>query len=364
MTYPIIRKIEDVLPHIEGEDEFLQIDKGSYKVIDYKYTNPDTFGKIGTLTSDIRRECRGIIFDSDGNLIRRPFHKFFNLNEKPSEKLNTDLNHKVLHKYDGSMIAPFRVDGHVRLGTMLGITDISNQAEEFMADNKRFWEFVEICTLSGNTPIFEWCSRMNRVVLDYEEPKLVLLAIRKNTSGKYVNFKEVQSIAQSWDLECAIEQEAWSVDQKDTEGVVLLFDSGKMLKVKTDWYVELHKVVSQIDKDHKVAQLILDNKMDDIIAKLEGFHMERINKYSDEFYKLFHNKVEKLEEIVGEAKRLYGDDRKQIALNFVPKYPKPYAQFIFKSIQGCDINLELNNFMRKNVGNTKRYQNLWEWMNE
>ena len=83
--FPEIRTIDDVLPAIEGRKEFYVTDKGYYKVINYHVNLEDTFPEIDEQDPipAVRRECRGIMFNThSGRIIRRPFHKFFNLGER------------------------------------------------------------------------------------------------------------------------------------------------------------------------------------------------------------------------------------------------------------------------------------------
>ena len=94
--FPTIRNISDVLPAIEGRDEFVVAEKDGYTVINYNVMMADTFD------CNIRRECRGIIFGSKtGDIIRRPFHKFFNVNEREETQDHVvDLSrpHAILDK--------------------------------------------------------------------------------------------------------------------------------------------------------------------------------------------------------------------------------------------------------------------------
>ena len=102
--FPIITRIEDVLPHIEGFDEIIVAEREGYKVINYMVSTPRLWERSHGW--EVRRECRGLIFDDEGRLISRPFHKFFNLGEKEETLPNnvdvTELHH-ILDKMDGSM---------------------------------------------------------------------------------------------------------------------------------------------------------------------------------------------------------------------------------------------------------------------
>ena len=117
--FPLIRHIDDVLPAIEGCDEFKVIEKndeaGEYTAIDYMVVTPDSFPSMLSddpelrLISAIRRECRGIKFYKNGIIAARPYHKFHNLNERDetlSSIINWTRDYLAMSKLDGSMIHP------------------------------------------------------------------------------------------------------------------------------------------------------------------------------------------------------------------------------------------------------------------
>ena len=119
-TFPVIKNISDVLPAIEGRDEFVVADKGDYTIIQYSVVMSDTFPDVETDFDEfsssvdpniakIRRECRGIAFCNEtGTIIRRPMNKFFNINEREETQLNNldfRKEHWVDTKLDGSFIS-------------------------------------------------------------------------------------------------------------------------------------------------------------------------------------------------------------------------------------------------------------------
>lgn len=189
--FPTITHLSDVLPHVEGRDDFVVAVKDGYTVINYILQTSDTFRPDLTDRGNlIRRECRGLIFDNEtGVLIRRPFHKFFNVGER-EETLTLDLTqpHQILVKLDGSMIAPFKTsDGRLRWGTKMVAESFETAVSNFVERSNIDYEgFARDVISSGCTPIFEWMSRDNRIVIDYgAEPKLTLLAIRNMITGVY-----------------------------------------------------------------------------------------------------------------------------------------------------------------------------------
>jgi hypothetical protein len=50
-------------------------------------------------------------------------------------------------------------------------------------ENDRYVSFSKVWMDQDYTPIFEWCSPRNKIVLAYEQDLLVLTAIRHNRTG-------------------------------------------------------------------------------------------------------------------------------------------------------------------------------------
>jgi RNA ligase len=191
-TFPEIRTISDVLPHIEGREEFVVAEREGYTVINYIVAMADTFDMTGPddLSGAMRRECRGLIFDRDGVLMSRPFHKFFNVNERAetqTHEIDMSQPHVIMEKMDGSMIRPILVDGYLRLATKMGVTNVAMEAEAWLAaQDPSLKDWLRQCVEDSVTPIFEWVSPFNQIVLAYEEADLVYLGTRCNTSGWYM----------------------------------------------------------------------------------------------------------------------------------------------------------------------------------
>jgi RNA ligase len=199
--FPLIKNIADVLPHIEGRGEFIIADKEGYRVINYNVMFEDTFlhpeeesiSVDEKITRQIRRECRGLIFDSvTGDIIRRPYHKFKNVNEAPETQDHVvDLSrpHAILEKLDGSMICPFIVNGQMIWGTKMAAQDFHEMVKNFVDSSEIDYEsFCRNVLDRRHTPIFEWMHPQKRIVIDYgKEPTLTLTAIRHMVTGQYVS---------------------------------------------------------------------------------------------------------------------------------------------------------------------------------
>ena len=338
--FPKIKNINDILPAIEGNDDIYSVTKDGYIVFNYMLGTSQTFPAIVDEYAAIRRECRGLIFDAEtGDILRRPFHKFFNLNEREDtaiENVDFMFPHAVLDKLDGSMIAPFLVGDRMIWGTKMGETDVAQPVMEFVAANPKYDEFRYLIG-SGFTPIFEWCSNKQRIVLDHPEDSLTLLAIREIQTGEYVSFEFLKSVAKVYgvpvvkqydtikDINQFLER---TRGQSNIEGYVIRFSTGHMIKVKTDWYVALHKIKEQLLFDRNLVELILDNRLDDILSYLSSDERDNLIRFQTELYQIISDQSHVLMNITNDNLNM---DRKTFALTVAPALDDMMRPVAFKT---------------------------------
>lgn len=364
--FPLIRNISDVLPAIEGRDEFVVAEKDGYTVINYNVMMADSFD------CNIRRECRGIIFDSKtGEILRRPFHKFFNVNEREETQdhvVDLSQSHAILEKLDGSMIAPFSVDRKIIWGTKMGATDVAKPVEEFVVRNPNYLEFAQDMIAAGLTPIFEWCSRKQRIVLDYKEDQLILTAIRQMDTGRYLtlngmsqaavyNIPVVRQFEPQTDMKAFLE---YVRDLEDLEGFVVRFDDGHMLKLKCHWYLQIHKAKEAILQDRNIVELILDEKLDDVKAHLPEEDRFELGRFEHLFNVEVASACMAIEGIL-EGIAIDGVDRKTFALEIAPNF----NQFDRAAVFSCwddktKVYDTVRNTIRNNLTKTVKYEAIRE----
>ena len=301
-TFPEIRNISDVQEHID-EDHFRTVVKDHLTFINYNLMGSETFPDIvkgearasfeSNYRASVRRECRGICFDTaTGDIVSRPFHKFFNWGERESLEhayingMLLNREHVVYEKLDGSMIRPLPTPAGPRWGTKMGITDVAMLAETRFGVEDNYRVLAEFCFRSGLTPLFEFCSKASRIVLDYPEDRMVLLAVRVNVSGKYFSRHMCIKFAHNFGLEMA-RPSSLSLPEvagaQDAEGVVITLDSGHMVKVKSAWYRQLHRVKDMLATERRLVELIYANGLDDLLPILEDARKERIVAFSDAY---------------------------------------------------------------------------------
>lgn len=376
--FPQINHINDILPHIEGREEIRVIDKDYYTVVNYAVAFEDTFtwDFEDSHASSIRRECRGLIFNEEGKLISRPYHKFFNAGEKEETQLNK-INlyepHIVLEKLDGSMIRPIPTPEGFRLATKAGITEVAMNVEVFIDDKPHYATFIHKCIQKGTTPIFEWCSRKNRIVIDYPEDQLILTGIRYNETGLYVGYKVMKQYATSWNIPVvqavnglAVQDINLFVQQvrewDDGEGIVLRFDSGHMVKVKADDYVLRHKSKESISQEKNVIDCILQDAVDDIVPLLTPEDADRLKRFQNAFWKSLDDVCTDIHDLYKQIDK--GQDQKEYATIAVPSVLPQYQPFMFKLRKGFPVRDLVIEQIRKSLSSqTKIHDARWLWGN-
>lgn len=347
-SFPRITNIRDVLPYID--ECFRVVEKEGLTFINYVMMGSETFPSFmvepetvdpydgssqygahciyaHNLRAAIRRECRGIVFDTiTGDIVSRPFHKFFNAGER--EELALDLidvsrPHFILEKLDGSMIRPLPTSGGIRWGTKMGITDVGMVAECFVATRPEYVEFAEQCMEKGLTPLFEFCSRDTRIVLDYPEDRMVLTGIRNNVSGGYTSHADMKHLGAQFGFE-VVNRDFFMVEdmvgyvadvkQEDSsEGVVIRFHDGHMLKVKNDWYVRVHRAKDMIRSEMRLLDLVLNEELDDLLPTLMDEDRGRVLSYVDSFYNEVNHAIAMVSDLYGYARAEF-ETKKDFAL--------------------------------------------------
>ena len=378
--FPDINHIDDVIPHIEGKSEFRVMEKDWYTVINYAVAFEETFNwdHADPVGSAIRRECRGLIFNQNKDLISRSYSKFFNVGERDEtdiSKINLYEPHVVLEKLDGSMIRPIPTKEGFRLATKAGITDVAMNAEVFIADKPEYSFFINMCISQNTTPIFEWVSRKNRIVVDYPEDNLILTAVRWNGDGSYVPYHEMVEYQNRFNIPVVKAVDGLSVQNMnlfvkqvrewdDGEGIVLRFDTGHMVKVKADDYVLRHKSKEQINQEKNVLQTILEDAVDDLLPLLTQEDANRLKEFQTAFWASVEDLASEMADLYNSGNQMY-PDRKDFATKFVQKMVSPsYATIMYAMKSGKGSRTTIVDMICKSLVNqTKIDDNRWLWGN-
>lgn len=189
--------------------------------------------------------CRGLITDLEGNVVARPFPKFFNLNETPEtsvENLPAEVP-EVTEKMDGSLGILYKVNGKARIATRGSFSsEQAKWATKWLNDNYANRAFLE-----GYTYLFEIIYRENRIVVDYgKREELVLLAMIENETGREVGDLDLLGFSLPKSYSGTIEYLASCAEylEGNDEGFVCRYSNGLRVKIKGKEYVRLHRLIT------------------------------------------------------------------------------------------------------------------------
>ncbi len=223
----------------------------SGKLLIHNYTPQCQFARAW---NPITLMCRGLVTDLDGNVIARPFPKFFNHDEHERfiGPLDWSQGFAATKKMDGSLGVLYPSGCEWAIATR-GSFD-SGQAKTATAIfRERGYGKAEY--REGHTYLFEIIYPENRIVVDYGELRdLVLLEVLDTETGKGLPLDEIRYEAELIGCPVAdpVEASAESLLAREgaptnEEGYVVRFADGTRVKIKFAEYVRLHKLLTGLN---------------------------------------------------------------------------------------------------------------------
>jgi RNA ligase len=289
------------------------------------------------------RECRGITFDAEsGKVIARKFHKFFNLGERDEtqpHRIDWSRPHLRLVKADGSLMTPMLRGGRIRWASKMGVTRVSQPVETFVEGRDNYLRLAHDAHHRGVTPLFEWCSsEAQRIILDYPESALVLLAVRDNPTGRYWPQDEVEDFAGDHGVPCiariggAVADHAAYLKELSgstgIEGEVVVFDTGERYKVKTAEYVRMHKALAGLAQEKDVLALVLADGVDDVKPLVPPELAGKLDVFAEAVNRGIDHSASALAALFRDGHVASAGDRKRFATEFAQQH-KQEAPFLF-----------------------------------
>lgn len=276
------------------------------RIFNYRMANYTEWLKPGAL------ECRGIMFamedDKAVKLISRPMEKFFNYAEvkawealKESPVTIGDVVIDVMIKEDGSLVSTFCDSGYLGVKSKASVQ--SEQAMDAMSviqSERELFDRLTELTRDGFTTNMEYVAPNNRIVIGYQQPAVVILNIRNNETGEYVDYQDIfadgalrpflvqREKIEITDLDAFIKD---AYTKEGFEGFVIKTDKG-YVKAKTNWYVNLHRTKDSITNNKDLFLNIVENTVDDLKQMFSSdiYSLKKI----DAFETMFLNSVNRL----------------------------------------------------------------------
>ena len=288
--------------------------------------------------------------DKPVRIAARPMEKFFNLNETPFT-MNLDLSKAqyMLTKADGSLVSSFMDGMLLRFKSKSSIkSEQAHAATAILTMPQHEALLARLIDLSneGFTANFEYVAPDNRIILPYQERELILLNIRDNDTGEYVDYEDIYAdgVLRQYLVEAQPVPEGDFVSDirkmEGIEGFVFVMEDGLRFKLKTEWYCALHHTKDSITKNDRLYEVIVANAVDDLKGMFvdDPYSLNKINVFEQIYVNYLGAAFELCHETYA---ALRGKDRREYAIEAQTIVNKADMPMLFSVIMamytgGCD----------------------------
>lgn len=294
------------------------------------------------LWDDITIKCRGLIVDASGEIIARPFEKFFNISTANREETwisNLPLTKpQVLEKLDGSLGILYQYEGYTGIASKGSFaSDHAYWATGFYQEHHRDSTWPD-----GYTPVFEMiCESVQTHVVHYDTgDHLVLTALVNKDTGAEAPYEDLFywgtlnkfKVVDIFDKTLG---DTLSEDRKNKEGYVLTWDRGPSVpplkvKVKHETFLALQKIAHAATPKNILEALSGDNPqvVEEWSSETNGEVGAYVRRWTAEFRGQYGHILNHAVQIVRAAEIRYSE-RKGFAEFFNVKENAFYAPLAF-----------------------------------
>ena len=302
----MIPSYKDCVDICNKSDNFYQktltIDGQKVDIFNYRLNSAKEFREHNAY------ELRGITFVNETECFPA-LNKFFNLGECDGwmeEDLGDDFF--VEDKLDGSMITFVKINGKYYAKTKNSFTnEQAKLAQEYFDAHPEYAEQHE--RFPHLQFIFELVGPSNKIVCDYPNNKLEGTQIRYKDNGEYTPLtdcpKKIELVT--------LKEQVKTVES--IEGWILTNKQGKKFKLKTQWYLDRHGLVTEtLVRENKIIELILNDRADDALSILTKSDFRRVycERLMIELTKYLKQSTEEVTAMLSN----YNGDRKEFALRY------------------------------------------------
>ena len=297
---------------------------------------------------DITCKCRGLIVnESTGDIVARPFQKFFNLGhcgrpETAFENLPRGLP-EITEKLDGSLGVLYRI------GKMAAIATRGSFASDQAAWASAWYSkhLSKAVWPDGWTPLFEIIYPDNRIVVKYEHEGLFLLAMVNIETGEEMPHADLRAIADANGCELVARfdktiDQARLENEPNAEGYVATWHNPGQpplkIKIKFVDYCRLHRLLTSVSPKAIWEMLKAGQPFDELLTDTPSHYQEWVNAWKNSLQSEF-GRIEQKAKIIWESCTLpkdgtEKDQRKALAEFFMMGDRKSVSQVLFKMLDG------------------------------
>jgi RNA ligase len=280
--------------------------------------------------------CRGLVTDNDGNVVARPFSKFFNYEELTPEQIPNEY-FDVYEKMDGSLGVLFNYNGEWILATRGSFTS------EQSIKGRQLLEKYNYNRLNPDyTYLFEIIYTENRIVCVYDFEDLVLLGMVHTLTGNEVNIHNtdnedirLKNLLNNLGFNLVTLYKTWGEGfdelkneiSKDREGYVIRFKNGFRMKIKGDEYIRLHRILTNIS-NRDIWEYLKDGKsMDEILDKVPDEFYDWVRNTKNELVSQYQTLEREYQWIFKIINRAQGIEERKVFAEYAKRYKHPGLLF-------------------------------------
>lgn len=326
----------------------------------YKQTHPSLPLTIWNYTEKVQYEmlwddvtimCRGLVTNDLGDIIARPFPKFFNYEEVIDKGVipwDSEYVH-VQEKMDGSLGILFYYEGEWILATRGSFT--SDQAVKGLEILKSKYDLNKF--IHEITYLCEIIYPENRIVVDYGEEKITFLGA--TVPDMELNWAPAKAVFKSSGIK--EEDVVWSsmehltedlfkryqnLNESDKEGFVIRFyPSGYRVKIKFEDYVRLHKIMTNLSTRNVWETLSIGGDINEMLVDVPDEFYNKIKDYADELKSQFETLEREykwifkiLDRALNEVYKVPQERKRAVFAQYAKNYKHP--AILFKMLDGRD----------------------------
>jgi hypothetical protein len=293
------------------------------------------------LWDDVTIQCRGLVTNSKGDIVARPFKKFFNYEEYKPEDLPNET-FEVYEKMDGSLGILFYYEyelsdekryniwfnnnyetGMERFFDPNNLPDFDNPYYEPTPKTKGEWimatrgSFTSSQSIKGKelldrydferlhkgyTYLFEIIYKENRIVCEYDYEDIVLLGMIETKSGNEVDIRNsnedirFQNMISNIGFRVVMLYKTWGEGydllkeeiSNDREGYVVRFKNGFRMKIKGEEYKRLHRILTNVSNRDIWEYLRVGKPLDEILDKVPDEFYDWVKSEENKFTQMFN----------------------------------------------------------------------------
>ena len=246
--------------------------------------------QIDHVWNEVTTKCRGLIIDMFGNIVSRPFEKFYNMEELVEMGVEIpNLPFDAYETMDGSLGIMYWIDDTPYLATRGSFT--SEQAMHgtniLHTKYRGKWNWFD----KKKTYLFEiiYPEDKHCIVYGPEVDDIFLLAVINTEDGTETdsinNYRSVLSVTKHYDGIKDWKNIREEFDGENREGFVIRFSNGFRMKLKYEQYFKIHFLRSMLSK-----KLIYEHIVSGTLSEIE----EMISQLDEENQIYYHSKVKEI----------------------------------------------------------------------